>query len=139
MKVFHPCDGGPRRRTMYLATVDWAISMPSLSNSPWIRGAPHSGFSRRSVERDFGRWPIGQGDRPAAVTSSAKTGESHVDASVAGSLAGRRSMRRSGKGTASRGRRRSNDLWPSAWVGPAPTASGYNEVLLQVEELEDVK
>src|SRR3982074_1408922 len=46
MKVFHPCDGGPRRRTMYLATVDWAISMPSLSNSPWIRGAPHSGFSR---------------------------------------------------------------------------------------------
>jgi len=45
-KVFQPCDGGPRRRTMYLATVDWAISMPSLSNSPWIRGAPHSGFSR---------------------------------------------------------------------------------------------
>jgi hypothetical protein len=46
MKVFHPCDGGPRRRTKYLATVDWAISMPSLSNSPWIPGAPHSGFSR---------------------------------------------------------------------------------------------
>ena len=44
-KVFHPCDGGPRRRTMYLATVDWATSKPSLSSSPWIRGAPQSWFS----------------------------------------------------------------------------------------------
>jgi hypothetical protein len=31
---------------MYLTTVDWAISMPSLSSSPWMRGAPHRGFSR---------------------------------------------------------------------------------------------
>jgi hypothetical protein len=38
------CDGGPRRRIMYLETVDSAISNPSLSSSPWMRGAPHNGF-----------------------------------------------------------------------------------------------
>ena len=31
--------------TMYLATLDCATSNPSLSSSPWIRGAPQSGFS----------------------------------------------------------------------------------------------
>jgi hypothetical protein len=31
---------------MYLATVDSAISMPSLSSSPWIRGAPHNPLAR---------------------------------------------------------------------------------------------
>ena len=30
---------------LILDTVDLARSKPSLSNSPWIRGAPHSGFS----------------------------------------------------------------------------------------------
>src|ERR1039457_7222221 len=70
-KVRHPWLGGPRRLTMYLATLDCATSNPSLSSSPWIRGAPQSGFSmlicrisaRRSVsicgrppvERDFQR------------------------------------------------------------------------------------
>src|ERR1022692_3828957 len=39
------CDGGPRRRIMYLETVDSAIWKPSFSNSPWMRRAPHSGFS----------------------------------------------------------------------------------------------
>src|SRR5262245_45101586 len=39
------CDGGPRRRIMYLETVDSAISNPSLSSSPWMRGAPHNEFS----------------------------------------------------------------------------------------------
>jgi hypothetical protein len=70
-KVYHPWLGGPGRLTMYLATLDCATSKPSLSNSPWMRGAPQSGFSmlirrisaRRSVsicgrppcERDFQR------------------------------------------------------------------------------------
>jgi hypothetical protein len=36
----------PSRRFMYLATVDWATSKPSLSSSPWMRGAPHGGLSR---------------------------------------------------------------------------------------------
>jgi hypothetical protein len=29
-----PGEEGPRRRAMYLATVDWAIPIPSFSNSP---------------------------------------------------------------------------------------------------------
>src|SRR3984893_5987065 len=33
------------RLTMYLATLVWPISIPSLSNSPWIRGAPHRGLA----------------------------------------------------------------------------------------------
>jgi hypothetical protein len=32
--------GWPRRLTMYLATLDCATSNPSLSSSPWMRGAP---------------------------------------------------------------------------------------------------
>jgi hypothetical protein len=30
---------------MSLATLDCATSNPSLSSSPWMRGAPQSGFS----------------------------------------------------------------------------------------------
>ncbi|MCA6113193.1 hypothetical protein [Bradyrhizobium cenepequi] len=44
-KVRHPWLGDPRRFTMYLATLDCATSNPSLSSSPWMRGAPQSGFS----------------------------------------------------------------------------------------------
>src|SRR5260221_6572497 len=40
-----PCDSGSRLLTIYLATLVCPISMPSLSNSPWIRGAPHSGLA----------------------------------------------------------------------------------------------
>jgi hypothetical protein len=36
--VFHPCEGGPLLRAMYLATLVWPISMPSLRSSPWILG-----------------------------------------------------------------------------------------------------
>ena len=31
---------------MYLATLVWPTSMPSLCSSPWIRGAPQSGLAR---------------------------------------------------------------------------------------------
>jgi hypothetical protein len=31
---------------MYFATVDWATSTPSLNNSLWIRGVPHSQLAR---------------------------------------------------------------------------------------------
>ena len=44
-KVFQPCDGGPLLRAMYLATLVWPTSIPILSSSPWIRGAPHNGFA----------------------------------------------------------------------------------------------
>ena len=36
------CDGGPRCLIMYLETVESATSKPSLSSSPWMRGAPHN-------------------------------------------------------------------------------------------------
>src|SRR5215467_4424809 len=42
--VFRVCDGDPPR-TMYFDTVDWATSKPSINSSPWIRDAPHFGFS----------------------------------------------------------------------------------------------
>ncbi len=40
------CDGGFGCRTMYLVTVACETSMPSFNSSPWMRGAPHNGFSR---------------------------------------------------------------------------------------------
>jgi hypothetical protein len=46
----------PASLDMYLATLDCATSNPSLSSSPWMRGAPHSGFStliRRINTRRF--------------------------------------------------------------------------------------
>jgi hypothetical protein len=33
------------RRGKYLPTVAWLTSMPSLSNSPWMRGAPQRGLA----------------------------------------------------------------------------------------------
>src|SRR5712671_4371491 len=36
-KVRHPWLGGPRRLTMYLATLDCATSNPSLSSSPYLQ------------------------------------------------------------------------------------------------------
>ena len=43
--VFQHCDGGPLLRTIYLATLVCPMSIPSLSSSPWIRGAPHNGMA----------------------------------------------------------------------------------------------
>lgn len=37
--------GWPLPLVMYVATVDSATSIPSISSSPWICGAPHSAFS----------------------------------------------------------------------------------------------
>src|ERR1700757_2706523 len=34
----------------YLAPLVCPTSMPSLSNSPWIRGAPHSGLAMRQYD-----------------------------------------------------------------------------------------
>src|SRR5674476_1289591 len=45
-KVRHVCEGGFRRWTRYLLTLVSPMSMPSLRSSPWMRGAPQSGFSR---------------------------------------------------------------------------------------------
>jgi hypothetical protein len=43
--VFHPCEGGALLRAIYLATLVWPMSMPSLRSSPWILGAPHNGLA----------------------------------------------------------------------------------------------
>src|SRR5258708_3184405 len=62
MNVFHPCDEGPLLRAIYLATLVWPTSMPSLRSSPWILGAPHNGLamlisriSRRITNDTVGR------------------------------------------------------------------------------------
>jgi hypothetical protein len=39
-------EGALRRRARCLPTVAWLTSMPSLSSSPWMRGAPQSGLAR---------------------------------------------------------------------------------------------
>ena len=38
-------EGTLGRYGMYLPTVAWHTAMPSLSTSPWMRGAPHSGLA----------------------------------------------------------------------------------------------
>ena len=45
-RFFQDFDGGQRRRTMNLATVDRAISMADFGSSPWILGAPHNGLTK---------------------------------------------------------------------------------------------
>jgi hypothetical protein len=59
------CDGGLRRRGMYLDTVGSLMSNPSFNSSPWMRGAPQVAFSltigrmrRRIVTSTRGRPPL---------------------------------------------------------------------------------
>ena len=47
-KVRQFWDGGFLWRTMYFETAAWLISIPSLGSSPWILGAPQSGFDTDS-------------------------------------------------------------------------------------------
>lgn len=74
------CEGGRAGRPTYLATVACETCTPSLSNSPWIRGAPQSGFSCAS-------WRI------SARTSP---GDSLVDRDVADSFTSRATGTRPG-------------------------------------------
>ena len=62
-KVRHPSLGGPRRLTMYLATLDCATSNPSLSS---CRSAPH----------------------PVGATSNASSSKSRLCANARASRAG---------------------------------------------------
>jgi hypothetical protein len=43
-KVLQPCDGPRLLRAMYFAMLVWPTSMPSLSKSPGMQGAPRSGL-----------------------------------------------------------------------------------------------
>ena len=64
-KVFHPCDGAALLRAIYLATLVWPISMPSLRSSPWILGAPHNRFARliSRISRRISSGTIGRSRR----------------------------------------------------------------------------
>ena len=62
-KVLHVCEGGFRRRIRYLLTLVSPTSMPSLRSSPWMRGAPQSGFSRL-IFRISSRISLDTGGRP---------------------------------------------------------------------------
>ena len=46
-KVRQDWNGGVPRRPRYLATVACDTSIPSFCSSPWMRGAPQSGFVSR--------------------------------------------------------------------------------------------
>src|SRR5450756_2463731 len=82
-KVGHPWLGGPRRLTMYLATLDCATSNPSLSSSPWIRGAPpkrildaHLSDQRKEVRLNL-RPPSPGARLPTPVAAKAGTMPPH--------------------------------------------------------------
>ena len=60
-----PGTGGLLRRFIYLATVVCPTSIPSLSSSPWIRGAPHNGLATL-ISRIRVRISKGVFGRPAA-------------------------------------------------------------------------
>ena len=82
-KVRQVCDGGLRQRTMYLLTLVSPMPMPSLSNSPWMRGAPHKGFSRHilRIRSRTSREITGRPGRRRRTfqVSSAETLNSHAD------------------------------------------------------------
>jgi hypothetical protein len=63
MKVFQVWPRGLGCRQRQLLTVDWASSDPSFKSSPWIRGAPHSGFST-AIRRIRLRSSLSTGGRP---------------------------------------------------------------------------
>ena len=60
--VFHPCEGGALLRAIYLATLVWPISIPSLRSSPWILGAPHNGLAVLSsrISRRISKGTVGR-------------------------------------------------------------------------------
>src|SRR6266404_6972648 len=72
---------------MYLATLDCAISNPSLSSSPWMRGAPQSGFSTL-IRWTNTRSSVFAVALPTDATSNASSSESRLCANARASQAG---------------------------------------------------
>jgi hypothetical protein len=69
------------RRTMYLLTLLSAMWKPSLSSSPWMRGAPQRGFSRHILRIGLGlraKQLVVRAGR--AAPSKSRTSESRHDA-----------------------------------------------------------
>src|SRR5258708_10632851 len=69
---------------MDVATVDCATLNPSLSSSPWMRGAPSAGSARAAPSRFAGALP-------ASSISNTNSGESRPDATAPASLVGQAS------------------------------------------------
>ena len=67
---------------MYLDTAASETSKPSILSSPWIRGAPHNGFSR-DIRRISPRNSLDTGGRPGfpVATSGSRNVGSPFDAS----------------------------------------------------------
>ena len=67
-----PCDSGCLLLASYFATVVCPTSMPSLSSSQWIRGAPQTGFARLPPSCTLGRSIL----RPKDFSSATAMGQS---------------------------------------------------------------
>src|SRR5258708_24925014 len=65
MNVRQLCEGGVRRFGSRRETVRSATSMPSFRSSPWIRGAPQSGFAAAICVTRALIWAL-TGGRPTA-------------------------------------------------------------------------
>ena len=76
----HVAEGIFGRHGRYLPTVAWLMSKPSLSSSPWMRGAPHSGFAWLilQISLRISRAILG---RPGGVIAAASRVGSPYDAS----------------------------------------------------------
>src|SRR5215467_4386527 len=72
-KVFQPCDGGCLLLAMYFATVVCPTSMPSLSSSPWIRGAPQKRVSDTHLANETTN--VGRRSRSATARSGSPAPE----------------------------------------------------------------
>jgi hypothetical protein len=69
-----PYLGGALRLITYLATLDCVTSNPSLNSSPWMRGAPQSGFSTL-IRRSMRAAPCRSAVAPVGATSNASSGK----------------------------------------------------------------
>jgi hypothetical protein len=96
----HDCEGrssslasGRLLLAMYFATVVWPTSIPSLSSSPCIRGAPHNGLATL-ISRMRWRMSAGVFGRPprGPISSASTLGNRH-DANGLPSPVGRFSAR----------------------------------------------
>src|ERR1700704_5317604 len=62
-------EGALERHGRYLPTVAWLTSKPSLSSSPWMRGAPQRGFARL-ILRDSSPDPAAHPGPPQTASSA---------------------------------------------------------------------
>src|ERR1700692_3607997 len=103
--------GEPFRLAKYLATLVCPISMPNLSNSRWIRGAPHSGLAMliSRISRRISTEPLA--GHHGVETSSASTTGNPPNANEQWCLASRSPTHRTLWGTTDTDQRISIGRW----------------------------